>query len=613
MPVAAKRSVVPALLAALASFAPPSAASPAGPAPVPGLDRSPQALAELIDRTLAQEWKVRKLPFAESADDAAWLRRLSLDLCGTIPEREEVAAFLADDREDKRARKIDEYLADRACAQNLSYLWSNALLSGAQRGSDVARLLRPWLEEQFARNVPFADVVRDLIGGTGRTDQNGGSSFVLAYADDIEALASVTARSILGVQIQCAQCHDHPYDRWKQSDFNGFAGFFLGMRANRVSEMPPVFELSDLSTDELRRDQVRRLIALLRRQRMDPGEPGEMSETVEARAGEADPGEELLRRLRKRDDSPGGDERIEEAFEKLLATLPPAQRERVEKARERLKNFRDARFLDGSPYRDRKLLGRRAALAEWVVAPENPWFAQAVVNRLWAHFFGKGLVEPVDDLTGSQDRILPQLLSTIAQQFVQSGTDLRYLLSAFARTRAYSLGNSLERDAEGRAEQERWFAAHPLRPFTAEQVLHSLLRATATDEKHVPRERGEEFERERARLLERFRYVFADDEGGDADRFASSIPQALFLMNGRMTNDEITLRRSRMLDEILDESRADRERLRQIFQATVNRPPTQREAEKLGRLVRGASGGSRRGIEDLYWALLNSTEFLTNH
>ena len=552
----------------------------AAPAGAGADDQSPQALADLIDRALESEWEARKLDAATPADDATWLRRLSIDLCGTIPARAEAAAFLADDRPDRRQRKIDEYLADRACAENLSYLWSNALLSGAQRGPEAMRL-RPWLERQFEANVPFADVTRALLGSTGRTDENGATSFVLAYANDIEALASVTARTLLGVQIQCAQCHDHPYDRWKQSDFNGFTGFFLGVRASRTSEMPQVYRLSDAPPEEVRRDHLRRIVKALRRQPMSDGEPGMI-----------DPDADL---------------------DVQIARLPAAQRERLEKARERQTNFGDARFLDGAAYRDSRLLTRRAALAEWVTDPKNPWFAQAVVNRTWGHLFGRGLTEPIDDLTGSQDRILPQLLDTIARQFVQSGTDLRYLLSALVRTRAYALGNSLERDAEKRAGQERWYAAHPLRPFSAEQVLHSLLRATATEEKQVPRERGDEFEVARRKLLEKFRYVFADDEGGDADRFASSIPQALFLMNGRMTNEEITLRRSRMLDEILDETRSDRERLRQIFYATLSRPPTQREAERLGRLVRGSKGGGKRGIEDLYWALLNSTEFLTNH
>ncbi len=537
---------------------------------------SPQALADLIDRALLASWKQAKLDVADGADDATWLRRLSIDLCGTIPERDEVAAFLGDNHTDKRVRKIDEYLADRACAQSFSYLWSNALLSAADTKKPEGNRLRPWLEEQLAANAPFNSMVRELIGAAGRNDENGATSYVLAYEDDIEALSSVTARTFLGVQIQCAQCHDHPYDHWKQTDFNGFTGFFLGVRGQKSPEMPPVFRLTDAPPDELRRGQMRKL-------REAVGQVPGMRAMADA---------QLLEFVQK---------------------LPGTQREKIEKAIERQKRFADAKYLDGGEFEETELLTRRQALAEWIVDPENPWFAKATVNRLWGHFFGKGLIDPIDDLTGSQDQILPQLLDLIAQKFQQNGTDLRYLESAFTRTRAYALGNSLTQDADARTEQERWFAAHPLRPFTAEQVLHSLQRATAQEDQKVARARGEDFEIARRKLLEKFRYVFNDDEGGESERFASSIPQALFLMNGKMTNEETKLRNSRMLDEILDESRSDRDRLKQVFYATLARPPSQREAERLGRMVKGAGGGNKRGIEDLFWALLNSTEFLTNH
>ncbi len=556
---------------------------------------SPAALAELIDRALLEQWQQQKITPVAPADDAAWLRRLSLDLCGTIPLREEAAVFLDDERGDKRLRKINEYLADRNCAQNFSYQWSNALLSAAQKqgGPEGARL-RPWLEEQLAQNVSFAQIVRELLASSGRNDENGATSFVLSYTDEIEALSAVTSRTFLGVQIQCAQCHDHPTDRWKQEDFNGFTGFFLGVRDQKIGEMPPTRRLVDATPGELRIGQLRRLRDALR---------------AAAMGGDADAAD-LRRRLKRGE---GDHELTDEQLTAFLETLPGTQRQRLEKGIERQKTFGEARFLDGAAYVETDDRTRRQALAEWMVAAENPWFAKATVNRLWGHFFGKGLLDPVDDLTGSQDQVLPPLLDLLAQKFIQSNFDLRYLMEAMVRTRVYALGNSLDDDADRRTHAERWFAAHPLRPFTAEQVLHSLQRATALEDEKLVRAKGEEFEAARRKVLEKFRYVFNDDEGGSEDRFAASIPQALFLMNGNLTNDETKLRKSKMLDDILDEARADRERQRQVFLATLGRLPTQREAERLGRLVKGSAGGNKRGIEDLFWALLNSTEFLTNH
>lgn len=555
---------------------------------------SPAAVAELIDRALEAEWKERKIRPADPADDATWLRRASLDLCGTIPLREEVAAFLEDPRADKRARKVDEYLADPAWAQNFSYVWGNALLAGAQKGGGPeGTRLRPWLEMQLAQNRPFDLIAHELIAATGRNDENGAASFVLAYTDDIESLSAVASRTFLGVQIQCAQCHDHPTDRWKQDDFNGFTGFFLGVRGQKLGEMPAVFNLVDAPPGELRGSQLKKLKGTLR----DAAKAGDPMAL------------ELQRRLKRRDLG----ELTDEELLAFLATLPGTQREKLEKGIERQKKYGEPRFLDGAAFDEESDRTRREQLADWLASRANPWFARATVNRLWGHFYGVGLVDPVDDLTGSVDQVLPPLLDLLAEKFAQSGFDLRWLMTALTRTRTYAAGNSLENKAEARALQERWYAAHPLRPFTAEQVLHSLQRATALELDTVARAKDEKFEIERRKVLDQFRYVFADDEGGSEDRFAASIPQALFLMNGRMTNDATRLKNSRMLDDILDESRSDRERLRQVFLATIGRLPSATEAQKLGRLVKGAAGGNRRGIEDLFWALLNSTEFLTNH
>ena len=566
------------------------------------------ALVELIDRTLEKSWSEAGIEPTEICDDATFLRRLCLDLCGTIPTREEVDEFLRDPRPDKREAKIQEYLHDRAFAENVAALWSSVLLDAAPQGPQRV-YLRPWLEETIHHEVPFADIVRELVGGRGRNDENGATSFALSYSGEPESLAAVTARSFLGLQIQCAQCHDHPYDDWTQEDFAGFAGFFVTMRGSRVAPSGngnlASFRLYDVDREEQRRDRLKTVASLIQRARGERGAEvvDETSSDPIASMSKAEFLSTLVR----------DGELDEERLGSLLAELPPEVQERIQQAREKEEQYRVARFLDGMDYADTPLLTPREALAEWIVDTENPYFARAVVNRTWGHLFGRGLIEPVDDLSGAEDALEPLLLETLAREFQGNTTDLRFLFGTLVRTRAYARSvAATSSDADERLRAEQVFAARPVRPLSSEQLLHSLLRATVTEEFVKRKQRGEAFEAVRERLLQKFRYAFSDDEAGEEDSFGAGIPQALFLMNGRLTNDAITLKKNATLQSILRESKDNRERIRQVFLATLNRPPTTRELQRLGKLIKGA-GKHSHGVEDLYWALLNSSEFLTNH
>jgi hypothetical protein len=572
-----------------------------------------QALAERVDQALYASWTGRGVTPTAVVGDAAFLRRLSLDLCGTIPTRQEVEEFLQDRRPDKRSRKIDEYLGDRAWAETFSSLWTELMLESATRRQE-ARELRPWLEEEFVRGTPFDQIVRTLVGARGRNDELGATGFGVAYGDQPEGIAAVTAKAFLGLQIQCAQCHDHPYDDWTQRDFEGFAAFFTPMRTRRIEDggERSTFQLYDVDRDEQRRDRLRRLAALVRRQRMDGDPPpGEDEADVGAplRRG-ADMDRRATGRLLRR----SIDGELDEAgLERLIGDLPEAVQMRIRKVRENEEKYGEPRFLGAEPYQSVRGRTPREALADWIVDPDNPYFGAAVVNRLWGHFFGKGLTEPVDDLTGSQDAILPELLDLLSVEFHAHDTDLSFLMGALVRTRAYALAPLTEQAGQTDPEQvERWFAAHPVRKLSAEQMLHSLLRATGVDQYASQRRRGRDFEAVRDRILTRFRYAFSDDEAGEENSFTAGIPEALFLINGRLTNPAQATRRNPMIDGILDDVHDDRGRLEQLFYATLGRPPTRREAGKLGKLMR-VSDRYRNGMEDLCWALLNSSEFLTNH
>jgi hypothetical protein len=544
-----------------------------------------RALAELIDQALVTTWQEEGVKATGPLDDAAFLRRLSLDLCGTIPTRDEVEAFLKDRSEDKRERKIEEYLADHACAENFAALWT-ALLLEAAPDSPMSRPLRPWLEEALAQRMSFADIVRELISSHGRNDENGAVSYALTYSREPESLASVTARTLLGVQIQCAQCHDHPYQSWTQQDFDGFTSFFARLQYTRTDPgtkmSAPVFRLIDTDPEQQRRARLKKLAKLTLAQEIPKPKAVDLENVDESR------------------------------LQELIAQLSPEIQERIQAAREYEERFGQAVFLGGQELRPTDLLTPREALAEWIVDPENPYFGKAIANRVWQHFFGKGLLEPVDDLTGARDIVLERLLETLGAEFLSSGTDFFFLLGTLVRTQAYALAPATSGDLQERQRRERLFAAHPVRPLSAEQMLHCLLRATVTEKFVGKRSRGEDFEAVRLKILQKFKYAFSDDEAGEEDSFEAGIPQALFLMNGKLTNEAISVKNNVTLQGILDETPSNRERIKQIFYATLSRPPTRREMERLGKLIKG-SGGHGNGVEDLYWSLLNSSEFLSNH
>ena len=544
-------------------------------------------LAGRIDAALAQAWREQELKPAAPADDPTFLRRLSLDLKSVIPSREEVVEFLASKAPDKREQKIDEYLGDPAFARALSYLWSRALLTSAANGGE-RRELRPYLQERFAAHASFADVVRSLVAAEGRKKEDPAASFLLAYGGQPEALAGVTARALLGVQIQCAQCHDHPYDKWKQHDFQGFAGFFANVNKGAAMGM-------DADPERDRRAALEMLQkGYAGAQRAESGD-------------DADPRGAKRRRGRMSDaiadiDDPFTLETKDPPlFQKCVSGMPAKVREKFDALVKRHRDLFEATFLDGKPYRPTPDLPRRAALAEWMVDPDNPWFARATVNRLWDHLLGRGLIAPVDDLTGSGDVVCAPLLEELGKEFTSHQTDLRFFVGALVRTRAYAAGNSTIPDAEARAKQERWFAARPMRPLEAEQMLHSLERATGRGAKGFDDSSGPQAENARDKMLAKYRYYFDDDEGGAADSFEGSLPEALFMMNGDRTNQL-----KRELNDVLSEIGTKEERFRALFQATLSRDPTGPERARLLPMI---THDPKEAFGDLLWALLNSAEF----
>ncbi len=523
------------LLPALLLFPLLAGAQDGPPAPAP-VDAT-----ELIDRRLQAEWKKNGWIAAKPADDAEFLRRVHLDLLGVIPPIDLVSRFLADRTPGKRSKLVAELLDSERYAENWAELWEALLIGydGAVK-NDSGDSLLAWLrDEVFSKNLPYDEMFRRLIMAKGSNRENGPTVFLwkqLRAGTGAVDVATKVSRLFLGTQIQCAQCHDHPFDKWTQDDFYGVAAFFARVRQRKVRPDDP-------------RDQE--------------------FEIVEDRRGEAAYGDGKARKV-----------------------VPP-------------------KFLDGGapgPFEE-----RRVAFARIVARPGNALFAKAAVNRAWAHFFGRGIIHPVEEINDRNRPSHPELLEELAAEFAARRYDLKWLMRSIVETKAYQL--SSRRPSGREAPPAKSHARALVRPLSPEELLNSIIEATGSEERlrmQAKRAGGNlnvaNFKRE---MLRQFRFTFGDDEDVEKTDFEGTIPQALMMMNSELLNRGIVERDLR-LDQVLRTRQAPAERIDAIFLAILSRHPTPREYARYGGHVQ-ESKDERRPYEDLFWTLLNSSEFMFSH
>ncbi|MBL8841302.1 MAG: DUF1549 domain-containing protein [Planctomycetes bacterium] len=608
--------------------APPAAALPAVALPVAA------ALTAEFDAALAAAWSAQGLVPAAPLDEARWLRRLSLDLRGTIPSPEEIERYFARPPATRRAEEIEAALADPRFAETLAFQWNDLLLAEAGKDAEkTARWLKPWLAERLAGPITFPQLARELVAAAGAARVPGAFAFPLSYRDSIETLAGVTARAFLGLQIQCAQCHDHPYDHWKQAEFNRFAAFFAELRGDhgvlsevggpgfRVLDRSPEWDLADRLADleraaaKMGRDDGAMMAGGDRAAAANRRTPVEAAALAELRALAKERGPGVARPI-------AAFIADGEALAELRARLPGDARELLDRYVERREKFSEAGHLDGRPYADGAVGTRRQALVDWMTAAENPWFAAAQANRVVATLLGKGLTDPVDDLSGSSDRIVPALLERLAAALIEQGGDLRFLYRVVANSRAYALGAADDADPTEAARRERWLAAHPRRTFTPEQLAQSLLQlgvgegasdaAIARTARPAGRaaplgEQGDP--RENALLAELARCSPRRSDVNDRT-LEVNIPLALLLRHGEEAAAPERLKSEPLLARLFDPERAECDRVAPWFLATLSRAA--RPAEAAALLAALDPAKPRAAADDLFFALVNCAEFHVN-
>jgi hypothetical protein len=536
--VAASIAFLAALAATYSFAAPPLEAPPVDGARAVQAERQPdrprsfQEMAAHIDQSLAARWQQEGVKPAPPASDAEFLRRASLDLSGIIPTVHDVRQFLADGSPDKRARLIERLLGRPSHATHLANTWRKVMLPAdnnvVQFGGDAG--FYGWLRGQFADNAPYDRMVTELLVTSGNAQTPGPALFYTSLQLKPEELAASTSKIFLGVQIQCAQCHNHPFDQWTRKDFWGYAAFFAQLQR--------------------------------------PANPQQFAFQV--------------------NDTNAGEVKIPETGEVV-----------------------GPKFLAGAESPDSAERNRRTRLAVWLTSGQNPYFAKAAVNRLWAMMFGRGIVHPVDDMGDHNAASHPQVLDEIARYFVETGFDVRNLLRTLAATKAYQLSSESAADATDRPEL---FARMAIKTLTAEQLYDCLTEAirkreTVGQPGQAVGFRG--FDQNRQAFLAKFGVA-----SQAAAEYEAGIPQALTMMNGRLVRDATDLSTSDILG-VMDAPffASEAERVETLFLSTLSRLPSAQERGKFVVYVerRAAENQRRKALGDVLWALLNSAEFALNH
>ena len=542
----------------------------------------------LIDKWIRAKWTDAQVKPAAKTSDAEYMRRVYLDIVGQIPSLEEAEAFLADKTSNKREKLVDSLVKDERYADHWADIWSGVVVGfdKDQRAQGMRNEGAHDFHDLLEKNIPYDEFARKVITAEGWVPERYGpmmmkpgekpeedkkpvglASYMVrqfreAGKDFPKAVAGKLTRAFMGVQIQCAQCHDHPFDRWTQEEFYGMASFFTEVRVKRD---PKDADMRGYHVEDANKGAIGKKLA---------GVGGTDLSIPDSKTGPIKPS--FI-------DTKGGAE---------------------------------------------SGVSRRVSFAKYVTSPDNLQFAKMCVNRYWSHFFGVGIVNPVDDFNGKNKPTHPELLAELAKDFIDHKYDLHWLIKAMAGSEAYSLSSrstAKERDLQA----EKLYALARVRALMPEQIMRSVIEAANLDESPMMgmgrREmgkgaagggkkkgpKGEGAQMLLMRLTSQFRTTFEDDEGGEAVEFSGTIPSALMMMNSQVIAGGTTAGRMNGFGEMLAKHPSPDAKVRAIFLSCVSRLPSASEASRW--MAHVTKGAGMAGYEDLMWTLLNTSEFLFNH
>ncbi len=499
---------------------------------VPGFEWNNPAEHNFVDHHVFEKLNQLQILPSDLCTDEEFIRRAYLDVIGILPTPAESIAFLTDTDSNKRAKVVDELLERPEFAQFWALKWGDLLrIRNAKVSSAGVHKFHRWLMAAFRDNMPYDQFARELLTADGSTFVNPPANY-FRTATETNDCTETTSQLFLGIRIQCAKCHNHPFERWSQDNYYGIGAFF-----NRVQRKPG-----------------------------------------------ANPDEQVIWVAR-------GGEVTQPRTGKQMQPWLPLQGEAE---------------LSGED-------DRRDALVEWLVKPENPFFAKVEVNRIWGHLMGRGIVEPVDDFRDSNPPSSASLLASLADDFAAHGYDRKHVMRTILNSRTYQLSS---RKNEFNATDVKYFSHAATRLLTAEQLLDAICRVTDVAEKFAGLPAGTRATSLPSPDVESdFLKVFgqpARETACQCERSTdSNLSQALQMINGPLVHSKVRDEKNR-LRTLVGEEKTDEQIVSELYLAGLCRQPSEPELAAATKHIANA-GDRMRGLEDVCWAILNANEFLFQH
>ncbi len=522
-----------------------------------------------INDQVVAGWNDAGVKPSPEATDGEWCRRVCLDLIGRIPSLEELESFVGDKSSTKRADLVARLLGDDYVdeyARHWTDVWA-AVLIGRNVDNDLVDRpgMRQYLRRAFSKNIPYDRFMEELVTATGVNRNtrglenfNGATNFLSGKMQEggVQAAAK-TAQIFLGLQVQCTQCHDHPFNNHKQNQFWEFNAFFRQVRGLRRFGGSQDVQAVELVDEDF------------------AGERGSNAEEAEL------------------------------FYERRNGLMKVAYPVFVDGTAISRSGYLPGKLDDGTEYG----VNRRVELARLMKA--SPLLPLAIVNRMWGQFLGYGFTKPVDDLGDHNPPSHPALLEGLAERFREQSFDLKELVRWIVLSRPYALssrGSAANKSDDPSLGQPPLFSRFYLRQMQAEQLYESLLTATRAD-----RVGGEEAAKKKDRWLSQFVIAFGTDEGDDATTFNGSIPQVLMMFNGDLVKNATSVNKGGFLDEVAKDGSNNSAKINALYMAALARKPLAPEIKTANAIMLARKGDATGALQDIWWAVLNSNEFIINH